>query len=71
MKNKFAKSELVSLNLSDSEGAQLAKQLCCKVSTLSLMNLGISLHWKKISVNQWNFLIGKIENKLKSWKDKL
>jgi hypothetical protein len=29
------------------------------------------LHWKQLSVHDWNFLIEKIENKLQGWKGKL
>jgi hypothetical protein len=61
----------VPLNLSNEEGIALANQLGCKISTLSLMYLGMSLHWKKLSVELWNFLIQKIENKLQGWKGKL
>jgi hypothetical protein len=40
----FIKSELVPLNLTELEGSQLAEQLRCKVSSLSLMYLGMPLH---------------------------
>jgi hypothetical protein len=50
MKINFLKSELVSLNLLDEEGIALANQLGCKISTLSLIYLGMSLHWKKLYV---------------------
>jgi hypothetical protein len=71
MKIKFSKCELVPLNVSEHEGNQLAEQLGYKVSSLPLMYLDMSFHWKKLIGEQWNFLIEKIENKLHSWKGKL
>jgi hypothetical protein len=66
MKINFAKSELVPLNLTEEEGTKLADQLGYKISFLPLMYLGMLLHWKKLSVDNWNFLIEKIETKLQS-----
>jgi hypothetical protein len=43
MKINFVRSELVPLNLTKSEGSQLAEQLGCKVFSLSLMYLGMPL----------------------------
>jgi hypothetical protein len=71
MKIFFSKCEIVPLNVTQWEGDQLAEQLGCKVSNLPLMYLGMPLHWKKFTCDQWNFLIEKIENKLLSWKGKL
>jgi hypothetical protein len=44
MKINFVKRELVSLNLLDLEGAQLAKHLGCKILSILLIYLGMSLH---------------------------
>jgi hypothetical protein len=58
----------VSLNLLDEEGIALANQLGCKVSTLSLIYLGMSLHWKKLYVEHWNFLLKKLKTSFKGGK---
>jgi hypothetical protein len=64
MKVNFNKCELIPLSLTDNEGTFFVEQLGCKLSSLPLMYLGMPLHWKKLSVDSWNFLIEKIENKL-------
>jgi hypothetical protein len=64
IKLNFNKYELVPFNLTDSEGTLFVEQLICKLSSLPFMYLGIHLLWKKLSVDSWNFLIEKIENKL-------
>jgi hypothetical protein len=51
MKINFAKSELVSLNLTEEEETKLVEQLGFKVSSIPLMYLGMPLHWKKLSVD--------------------
>jgi Reverse transcriptase (RNA-dependent DNA polymerase) len=51
MKVTFNKYKLVPLNLTDNEGTVFAEQLGCKLFSLPLMYLGMSLHWKKLSVD--------------------
>lgn len=63
MKINYAKSELIPLSISPKLGSQLASNLGCKVGSLPINYLGVPLHWKNLTSDQWNFLIDKIENK--------
>jgi hypothetical protein len=64
MKINYSKYEMVPLNLCEAEGQYLASLFICSLGTLPINYLGIPLHWKKLSVSDWNFLIDKIEHKL-------
>jgi hypothetical protein len=64
MKINYSKCEMVSLNLSVAESQSLASLFGCSLGTLPINYLGISLHWKKLLLSDWNFLIDKIEHKL-------
>jgi hypothetical protein len=48
-----------------------AIQLICKLSTLPLKYLGLTLHWKQPSRKNWQKLIDKIQKWLPTWKGKL
>lgn len=41
------------------------------MSYLPITYLGIPLHWKKLTFNDWLPLVHKIEKKIDSWKGKL
>lgn len=71
LKINFSKSEIVPLNLIEEEGQQIAAILGCKLVSLPITYLGLPLHWKKLGINDWNILIGKMEKKLDCWKGKL
>lgn len=71
LKINFDKSEMVPLNLDDSEGQEVDSLLGCKVVELPIMYLGVPLHWKKLQLNDWNKLVEKVEKHLQGWKSKL
>jgi Reverse transcriptase (RNA-dependent DNA polymerase) len=71
MKINFSKCEMIPLNLNENEGHQLASIFGCRIGSLPLTYLGIPLHWKTLTVSDWQFLIDKIEHKLQGWKRKL
>lgn len=71
LKINFDKSEMVALNLDDSEGQELASLLGCKVVELPIMYLGVPLHWKKLQLDDRNKLVEKVEKRLQGWKSKL
>jgi hypothetical protein len=53
---------IVPLNISTQEGTILANILECKLDSLPITYLGITLHRKKkIKTNDWDFLINKVE----------
>jgi hypothetical protein len=49
LKINFIKSELIALNISSKLASNFALQLNCKLSSLPMKYLGLSLHWKKTS----------------------
>jgi hypothetical protein len=57
------KYEMVHLNISNTKGEQLANIIDCKLSHIPITYLGVSLHFKKLTAEHWNFLLGKIEKK--------
>jgi hypothetical protein len=71
LKINFTKSELIALNISSVFASNSAIQLNCKLSSLPMKYLGLSLHWKKPSRREWKYLIDKISKKLPTWKYKL
>jgi hypothetical protein len=71
LKINYAKCEMIPFNISEEMDHNLTSQFGCKVNYLPITYLGILLHWKSLSVQDWNFLIEKIKNKLQRWKSKL
>jgi hypothetical protein len=71
LKFNYAKCEIIPPNITKEMGAHLVSLFECKVGHLPISYLGILLHWKKLSVQDWNFLIEKIEHKLQGWKGKM
>jgi hypothetical protein len=64
LKINFSKSELIPLNLSESETITFASILQCKIDTLPLKYLGLPLRWKKPSKSDWEVLITKVQKRL-------
>jgi hypothetical protein len=64
LKINYTKSEFIPLNLSESEGTQLANILGCKIASLLITYLGVPLHWHKLRNKDWDFLVNKVETKL-------
>jgi hypothetical protein len=62
---------MVPLNISDVEGYNLAYILGYKIFHLPTTYLGVPLHHKTLTKKHWNFLLEKIEKKLKGWQGKL
>jgi hypothetical protein len=53
LKINFSKSELIALNINLASAHNFATQLHCKLDTLPLKYLDLSLHWKKPSRWDW------------------
>jgi hypothetical protein len=51
LKINFEKSEMVPLNISDDLGLFLANSLGCKLTQLSIIYLGVPLHYKKLTAD--------------------
>jgi hypothetical protein len=59
LKINFEKCEMIPLNISKIEGLQLAGIIGCKLSSLPITYLGVPLHFKKLRMKHWNFLLEK------------
>jgi hypothetical protein len=70
LKINLSKSKLVPLNLDHAQGQYLASILNCSIGQLPIKYLGVNLHWKKPSKNDWQLIIDKIHKKLPLWKGK-
>jgi hypothetical protein len=64
LKINFNKSELIDFNIDLASVHNFATQLHYKLGTLPLKYLGLSLHWKKPSRQDWQNLVHKINIKL-------
>lgn len=71
LKINFDKSSMVPLKIPTTLASSLADQLGCSITSLPITYLGVPLHWKTLSVADWNPLINKIEKRLQSWKGSL
>jgi hypothetical protein len=71
LKINYTKSELVPLNLTQSEGSQITTIIGCKIVSLPITYLGVPLHWHKLRIKDWDFLVNKVDLKLEHWKGKL
>lgn len=63
LKINYVKSELIPLNISDTETNLLANILQCKLDSLPMKYLGLFLHWKRPSRQNWEILIEKIQKR--------
>jgi Reverse transcriptase (RNA-dependent DNA polymerase) len=63
MNINFSKCELIPFNITSEFGMTFASKFCCKLDSLPITYLGFSLHNKKLSTSEWNFLVEKIEHK--------
>jgi Reverse transcriptase (RNA-dependent DNA polymerase) len=64
LKINLNKSEMIPLNLDTSSCNFYANLLNCPVGKLSIKYLGVKLHWKKPSKQDWQLVIDKIHSKL-------
>jgi hypothetical protein len=71
LKINFTKSVLIPLNIDNSLAHNFATQLNCKLGSLPMKYLGLSLHWKKPTRLDWQSVIDKIQSRLPIWKGKL
>lgn len=68
LKINYAKSDILPINLSQSEAGSLADVIGCKIGDPPLTYWGIPIHWRKPGRSVWNDLIQKLQKKLSSWK---
>lgn len=57
----YHKSVIISLNISEVKSDRLASILCCTISLLPIIYLGVLIHWKTMPIECWNILLDKIE----------
>lgn len=65
LKINYDKCDLIPLNISEEKGQDVANFLGCKLSSLPILYLGVPLSGKALNKKDWNFLIDKIEKKIK------
>lgn len=69
IKINLTKAEMFLINVEQDFLITAASLFGCAIGKFSLKYLGLSLHTKKLSVKDWDFLIYKIDKtKLQSWK---
>jgi hypothetical protein len=66
LKINFTKSELVSLNITSQESIQYANILGCKITSFLINYLGVLLRRRRLNTKDWDFLINKVQQKLKN-----
>lgn len=62
------KKELYSIH---TDGAPFAATFQCNIGHFPFKYLGLPLHNQKLSMDEWQFLVDKIENRLQNWKGQL
>jgi hypothetical protein len=50
LKINYSKSEMIPLNLTETESYRLANVIGCKIGILPIKYLGVPLHWKKLRI---------------------
>ena len=71
MRINFHKSEIVPLNLEQSEAHRLAHILSCPLGSFSIKYLGVPLHYNKLSREDIQPLVDKILKKIGGWRGRL
>ena len=70
LKINFHKSSLTGINRSEDIVNRYSNMMNCVQSSLPLSYLGLPLHYRKASYNDWTAVIDKITRKFESWKTK-
>ncbi|KAG8056843.1 hypothetical protein GUJ93_ZPchr0002g26462 [Zizania palustris] len=68
MKVNYHKSEVYALGVLDREAHHVADLFNCKLGSLPMTYLGLSVHHYKSSISDFRNLIHKVEKKLATWK---
>ena len=71
MRINFHKSELVPLNLEDSEAHRLAHFFSCPLGSFTIKYLGLPLHYDNLSREDVQPLVDKILKKIAGWMGRL
>lgn len=71
LKINYHKSEFLCFDLSEEEENSYLFLFGCKKGTYPFRYLGILMHYRRLSSNDWKVTETKIENKLSRWKGKL
>jgi hypothetical protein len=70
LKINYHKSEFLCFGLSEEEENSYLFLFGCKKGTYPFRYLGILMHYRRLSSNDWKVIETKIENKLSRWKGK-
>lgn len=71
MRVNFHKSELIPINLDDSEAHDLSHLFSCSIGSFPIQYLGVPLHYDKLRREDIQPLVDKMLNKIAGWRGKL
>ena len=71
LKINFHKSEVFVLDCPIQEQRRIAHMLNCKLGAFPFSYLGLPISDRKLSVEQWNFLVNKLAAKVEVWMGRL
>jgi hypothetical protein len=67
----YHKSEVIVMGQYEREQARIANLLNCKLGAFPFMYLGLPISDRKLTLEQWHFLVRKLAGKIEPWLSKL
>jgi hypothetical protein len=71
LKINFHKSEVIVLDAQAEEQASIANKFNCKQGAFPFIYLGLPISDRKLSLEQWLFLVRRLASKLEPWLGRL
>jgi hypothetical protein len=71
LKINYHKSEVIVMGQPEEEQCRVANLLNCKRGSFPFMYLGLPISDRKLTVEQWLFLVRKLGNKIEPWLSRL
>ncbi|KAJ3679517.1 hypothetical protein LUZ60_017528 [Juncus effusus] len=71
LKINFDKSEVAAIHVDDNELTSLAENLGCRPTNLPMRYLGLPLHYKRPTKQEFRLIIEKIAKRLEGWQKSL
>ena len=66
-RSNFHKSEVIVLKATIEEQLRAATMLNCKVGSFPFTYLGLPISDRKLTIEQWNFLVHKLSDRVEPW----
>ena len=70
-KINFHESEVIVMDQPEQEQRRIANLLNCKMGDFTFIYLGLPISDRKLTVEQWNFLVNKLAKKVEVWMGRL